>query len=403
MIRSFAVFTAVTTILYSGLLWGDEPTGEAKKAAAKVAIELCSSCHGPGGQSVSPQFPRLNGQQQLYLAAQLLALKSKTRADPEAHDFMWGMVRSLDDSVINGLAEYYAKQPPMHGTTKGSAALVEKGNALFQNGVPSKNIRACAECHGENAEGQSIAPRTIEGQSVFPRLAGQHADYLMRQISVIQNQLRDAPVMHGIVRQLSEDEKKALAVYLESLSGELTAEQKKAAAKVAIELCSSCHGPAGQSVAPQFPRLAGQQQLYLVAQLRALKSKTRADPEAHDFMWGVAGTLDDSLIRGLAEYYAKQPPMHGTIKGPAALIEEGEGLFKNGIPSKNIPACASCHGENAQGSSLFPRLAGQRAEYLVRQLNVIQQNLRNSPIMHGIVVELSENEMKAVATYLESL
>jgi cytochrome c553 len=403
MIRIFAVFTAVTTILYSGLSWGDEPTAEAKKAAAKVAIELCSSCHGPGGQSVSPQFPRLNGQQQLYLAAQLLALKSKTRADPEAHDFMWGMVRSLDDSTINGLAEYYARQPPMHGTTKGSTALVEKGSALFQNGVPSKNIRACAECHGENAEGQSISPRTIEGVSVFPRLAGQHADYLVRQISVIQNQLRDAPVMHGIVRQLSEDEKKALAVYLESLSGELTAEQKKAAAKVAIELCSSCHGPAGQSVAPQFPRLAGQQQLYLVAQLRALKSKTRADPEAHDFMWGVAGTLDDSLIRGLAEYYAKQPPMHGTTKGSAALIGEGEGLFKNGIPSKNIPACASCHGENAHGSSLFPRLAGQRAEYLARQLSVIQQNLRNSPIMHGIVVELSENEMKAVAAYLESL
>ncbi|HVS27783.1 MAG TPA: c-type cytochrome [Burkholderiales bacterium] len=119
-------------------------------------------------------------------------------------------------------------------------------------------------------------------------------------------------------------------------------------------------------------------------------------------MWSIAGTLDDSIISGLAEYYAKQPPMRGK-KGPTALIEEGKALFKNGIPSKKIPACASCHGENAEGASIFPRLAGQHAEYLVRQLTVIQQNLRNSPIMHGIVEQLSEKEMKALAAYLESL
>lgn len=177
----------------------------------------------------------------------------------------------------------------------------------------------------------------------------------------------------------------------------------KAAAKVAIELCSACHGPAGQSISPQFPRLAGQQQLYLATQLRAFKSKGRADPEAHDFMWGIAGTLDDSIIDGLAEYYSKLPPMHGTTKGSAALIQQGRELFEKGIPSKNIPACASCHGANAQGTTIFPRLAGQHSEYLVRQLTVIQQNLRKSPIMHGIVVELSEDEKKALAAYLESL
>ena len=217
MLKSFIVFIAVTTSLCSGLSWGDEPAAEAKKAARKVAIELCSSCHGPGGESVSPLFPRLNGQQELYLAAQLRAIKGRTRADPEASDFMWGMVRSLDDSTISALAEYYSKQPPMHGTSKGPAKLIEEGKALFHNGVPSKNIRACADCHGENAQGQSIAPRTIEGLSVFPRLAGQHAEYLARQITVIQNQLRDSQVMHGIVRQLSADEKNALAIYLESL------------------------------------------------------------------------------------------------------------------------------------------------------------------------------------------
>ena len=103
-------------------------------------------------------------------------------------------------------------------------------------------------------------------------------------------------------------------------------------------------------------------------------------------MWGIAGTLDDSIITGLAEYYSKQPPMHdGITKAPAALIEEGKKLFQNGIPSRNIPACAFCHGEHANGAAIFPRLAGQHAEYLVRQLTVIQDNLRKSPVMHGIV------------------
>ncbi|HXZ96003.1 MAG TPA: c-type cytochrome [Burkholderiales bacterium] len=217
MIKGFAVFVAATTALYCGFSRGDEPTTETKKAAAKVAVELCSFCHGPGGQSISPLFPRLNGQVEQYLVAQMRAIKSKTRADPEASEFMWGMVRSLDDSVIIGLGEYYAKQPPMHGTSKGPAELIEKGKGLFHNGVPSKNIRACADCHGENAEGQYIYPRQIEGASLFPRLAGQHSAYLVRQISVIQSQLRDSPTMHGIVRQLTEDEKQALATYLESI------------------------------------------------------------------------------------------------------------------------------------------------------------------------------------------
>ncbi|HXZ96004.1 MAG TPA: c-type cytochrome [Burkholderiales bacterium] len=195
-----------------------------------------------------------------------------------------------------------------------------------------------------------------------------------------------------------------MAVYCGvSRGNEPSAETNKAAVKVAVELCSSCHGPRGESVSPQFPRLAGQQKLYLEGQLHALKNKTRADPEAHDFMWGIAGTLDESIINGLAEYYASQPPMHGTSTAPAALVEEGKKLFHNGIPSRNIPACASCHGENAQGAAIFPRLAGQHSQYVVRQLTVIQDNLRKSPIMHGIVQDLTENEKKAVAAYLESL
>jgi cytochrome c553 len=176
----------------------------------------------------------------------------------------------------------------------------------------------------------------------------------------------------------------------------------QAAAKVAVELCSACHGPAGNSVSPTFPRLAGQQEQYLAAQLRAFKSKERADPEAHDYMWGMAATVPDSLVDGLAHYFASQPPPRGTPGNPE-LIAEGKKLFDSGDKSKNISACAGCHGANAEGNSVFPRLAGQHAAYIVRQLEVIQKNLRASPVMHGIITQLTPDQMKAVAEFLQSI
>jgi cytochrome c553 len=186
-----------------------------------------------------------------------------------------------------------------------------------------------------------------------------------------------------------------------ALAAESSDTLNNAAAKIAVNLCSSCHGPGGNSISPTFPKLAGQQKMYLAAQLRALKGKTRSDPEAHDYMWGIAGTIDDSLIDPLAEYYASRPPAPGR-PGDPKLVAEGKRFFENGDSSRNIQACASCHAANAQGQSIFPRLAGQHAAYIVRQLQVIQNNLRQAPIMHGIVTELKPDEMKALAEFLQS-
>lgn len=175
----------------------------------------------------------------------------------------------------------------------------------------------------------------------------------------------------------------------------------KAATKVATELCSSCHGPRGDSISPTFPKLAGQQKLYIAAQLRALKGKTRADPEAHDYMWGIAGSIDDALIDPLAEYYSSQPPAPGRPGNPK-LVAEGKRFYESGDSARHIQACATCHAADAEGQAIFPRLAGQHAAYIVRQLQVIQNNLRQAPVMHGIVTELKTDEMKALAEFLQS-
>src|SRR6201987_1126589 len=78
-----------------------------------------------------------------------------------------------------------------------------------------------------------------------------------------------------------------------------------------LHVCSSCHGTDGRSISPTFPRLAGQQKDYIVAQLQAFRDKTRADPHAQTYMWGMAARLSDQNIDAIAAYYASQAPVAG--------------------------------------------------------------------------------------------
>ena len=176
---------------------------------------------------------------------------------------------------------------------------------------------------------------------------------------------------------------------------------KKAAAKLATETCANCHGAGGRSTAVTFPRLAGQTPAYIEAQLKAFRDQTRADPDAIAYMWGMASQLSDSMIAALAEYYSQQKPATGT-PGKSPTIAAGREIFEKGVPATQIPACETCHGKGAVGMGAFPRLAGQHAPYLFKQMLVIQNALRLAPVMHGIVKDLTPAQMQSVAAYLES-
>jgi cytochrome c553 len=176
---------------------------------------------------------------------------------------------------------------------------------------------------------------------------------------------------------------------------------QKAAEEKAVNLCSTCHGPRGISPSPEFPILAAQRKGYLEAQINAFRAQTRSEKDAHDFMWGIAGNLDESIIAGIATYYASQPAAPGRSDNPA-LVAEGKEFFDKGVPERGIPACQVCHGPDAQGRDNFPRLAGQHAKYVVKQLNYIQSLVRAAPVMHGIVKDLTPSEIQAVAAYVQS-
>jgi cytochrome c553 len=176
---------------------------------------------------------------------------------------------------------------------------------------------------------------------------------------------------------------------------------QKAAEEKAVNLCSTCHGPRGISTSSEFPILAAQRKGYLAAQIDAFRKQTRAEKDAHDFMWGIAGQLDEKIIDGIAAYYAGQSPASGRTDDPA-LVAKGKELFDKGLPDRAIPACASCHGANGEGIADFPRLAGQHAKYVAKQLTYIQTLTRAAPVMHGIIKDLTPSEMQAVATFVQS-
>ena len=179
------------------------------------------------------------------------------------------------------------------------------------------------------------------------------------------------------------------------------AQDNSAAINLIRKECSTCHGARGISVSPTFPNLAGQQAPYLEAQLKAFRDRSRADPHAQAFMWGMAAQLTDDTIKNIAEYFAAQPPAPGTRADPAE-IAAGRKIYEEGLPVQNVPACQGCHGNKAQGNGPFPRLAGQHRGYLEKQLEAFAANLRANPIMHENSKNLTALQISQVAGFLSS-
>jgi cytochrome c553 len=170
----------------------------------------------------------------------------------------------------------------------------------------------------------------------------------------------------------------------------------------AVHVCASCHGEGGRSSAAVFPSLAGQMPQYVAAQLRDFRGQVRAEIDPQAYMWGVSALLDDATIDGLADYYASQQPAAGRPGNPR-LVAAGRKIYEDGIPARGVRACASCHGANAEGASVFPRLAGQHADYAYRQLKGFGTRLRpHGILMRNETANMTDAELRAVAEYVQS-
>jgi cytochrome c553 len=170
----------------------------------------------------------------------------------------------------------------------------------------------------------------------------------------------------------------------------------------AQQVCANCHGLDGNSVSPNFPRLAGQPKAYLIVQLENFRSHRRSDPAGYEYMWGLTRSLTDEQIEGLAAYFSGQIARRNAPVD-TALLSQGRQIFEQGLPAKETPPCAVCHGPTGQGMASFPRLALQHQDYLVKQLYVFQETEgRPGTPMKQVSHRMSSDEIRAVAAYLQS-
>lgn len=176
--------------------------------------------------------------------------------------------------------------------------------------------------------------------------------------------------------------------------------------QIASQVCAACHGADGNATGPANPKLAGQHADYLYKQLVNFVPKPGAKQaeRVNAIMMGFASTLSDDDKRNVAAYYASQTKKPSTAKDKA-LVELGQQIYRGGIPGKQVPSCAGCHGPAGAGiPAQYPRLAGQWAEYTESQLVQFRGGQRmNSTQMTAISARLSDREIKSVADYVAGL
>ena len=176
-----------------------------------------------------------------------------------------------------------------------------------------------------------------------------------------------------------------------------------AAGQAKTAVCGACHGPDGNSMAPNFPKLAGQGDRYLLKQLHEIKDGKRQVLE----MTGLLANLNDQDLADIAAYYSSQKGSVGAAD--PALVAQGEALFRGGNLEKGMPACIGCHSPDGQGLAAagFPHLGGQHASYIEKQLTDFREGDRtndgDSMIMRGIAAKMSNKDIKALASYIQGL
>ncbi|PLX39320.1 MAG: cytochrome c, class I [Hyphomicrobiales bacterium] len=195
----------------------------------------------------------------------------------------------------------------------------------------------------------------------------------------------------------------ALAVIALILSPSLAAaEDTTPVAEIIKEKCALCHGAEGEASSAIYPRIAGQNRVYLAKQLKNFRDGTRVS----DTMNAMADDLTDEQIAGLAEHFSSQAPLaHRIRRSKKPLAGVGEFIFRYGNEYTEIPPCTSCHGENGEGDENLPRLAGQHQNYVISQLEAFHERKRtnDNAIMHTIAKNLTMLEMDAVALYVSGL
>lgn len=184
-----------------------------------------------------------------------------------------------------------------------------------------------------------------------------------------------------------------------------------AAGKALTTACAACHGADGNSMAPNFPKLAGQGDKYLLKQMEDIKSGARTVPE----MTGQLTNLSTADLENIAAYFSGKEMALSGSKDDKELLELGARIYRAGNKDVGVPACIGCHSPTGAGNAPagFPKLGGQHADYIAKQLRDFRagaeytdkgrHNDGDARTMRGGVARMSDREIDAVANYIAGL
>lgn len=180
------------------------------------------------------------------------------------------------------------------------------------------------------------------------------------------------------------------------------AEGDAEAGRTKSAVCAACHGVDGNSVNPEWPKIAGQHPGYLIHSIEAYQSGKRENV----LMTSQAMALSPEDTADLAAYFASQAPTGG--EADPALLVRGQQLYRGGDPERGIAACIACHGPEGSGNpaALYPKVAGQHATYTAGQLRLYASGARRSDpnqMMRSIARRMTEEDIRAVSSYMQGL
>ena len=183
-----------------------------------------------------------------------------------------------------------------------------------------------------------------------------------------------------------------------AIAGDAEAGKAKSAA------CGGCHGFDGNSAIPMYPKLAGQNEAYIVKQLKDFKAN---DTRQNAIMMGMVAALSDGDMADIGAYFQAQF-LKEAASFDADKAAAGRALYKGGDLQKGIPACQACHGPDGSGTAGigYPQLGGQYASYTLAQLKAFKDGSRSNDdkkLMRDIVADMSDDDLEALSHYIASL
>lgn len=212
------IFASSFCLLLSFFVTANLQAQQGNADAGQGKVALCSACHGPTGNAISPLFANLAGQGEKYLFKQLQDIQGGSRPIVE----MTGMLAGFNDQDLADIAAFYASQDvKISGSTEitsdaydlDATAMLELGESIYRNGNLETGVPACSGCHSPTGAGNAPAG--------YPRLGGQNRDYLITQLENFRGNLRtndgDTRIMRGVAENLSDLEIDAVTNYIAGL------------------------------------------------------------------------------------------------------------------------------------------------------------------------------------------